>query len=156
MNDAHWHLVINHFPIIIPVIGSLVLIGGFVLKSDVIKRTAYVLFALGAILAYPSKYTGEGAEEIAEKINGVTKKMIHNHEEIAETFAKLSYLLGGLSLLALWTNWKQKSFANIVGIIVLVSAMFALYYAKQTGTSGGEIRHTEIRADYKAVGRSTG
>lgn len=43
-------------------------------------------------------YTGEGAEEIAEKLPGVTDQLIHKHEEQAETFAILNYILGLVAL----------------------------------------------------------
>lgn len=34
MNDAHWHLLLNHLPIIFPVIGFLIMLGGFIFKSE--------------------------------------------------------------------------------------------------------------------------
>ncbi|MEO6149344.1 MAG: hypothetical protein ABIP28_04245 [Mucilaginibacter sp.] len=37
--------------------------------------------------------TGEGAEEVVEHLQGVNKKLIHEHEEQAETFAILSHIL---------------------------------------------------------------
>lgn len=151
MNDAHLHLVINHFPIIVPIIGMLILLVGFFTKSDVVKRTAFGVFILGAILTFPAMYTGEGAEEIAEKLPGVTDQLIHQHEENAETFAIVSYILGLISLLGFWANYKQKSFANWVAISIIVLGTVGLYLGKVTGTSGGEIRHTEIRASYDAT-----
>ena len=67
MNEAHLHLTFNHLPIIIPIIGLLIMIGGILLKSEVIKRTAYAVFILGALATIPAFASGEGAEEIAEK-----------------------------------------------------------------------------------------
>ncbi len=154
MNGAHWHLALNHLPIIIPFVGICILIGGFIFKSDIVKRTAFAVFILGALTALPAFLTGEGAEEIAENLSGVTKSIIHDHEELAETFAILSYLLGGLSIVGLWSNLKQKSFANIMAALVIIASLAVLYFGKQTGTSGGEIRHTEIRADFNATQNS--
>ncbi len=151
MNDAHLHLIINHFPIIVPIIGMVILLVGFFTKSDVVKRTAFGVFILGAILTFPAMYTGEGAEEIAEKLPGVTDQLIHQHEENAETFAIVSYILGLISLLGFWANYKQKYFANWVAISIIVLGTVGLYLGKVTGTSGGEIRHTEIRASYDAT-----
>jgi hypothetical protein len=91
--------------------------------------------------------TGEGAEEIVEKINGVSESYIKTHEEIAETFALLSYILGGISLLGLWASFKQKTFSSIIAVATLVFAFVVLFFGKQTGTTGGEIRHTEIRSE---------
>ncbi|MCB9261328.1 MAG: hypothetical protein H6607_02975 [Flavobacteriales bacterium] len=145
MNGAHWHLVVNHLPIIFPMVGVIVMITGFVSKSEAVKRTAFMIFILGAFAAIAAMTTGEGAEEVVEEINGVSKHFIETHEETAETFAFLSYILGGISLLGLWASIKQKSFSSIVSIATLVFAFIALFFAKQTGTTGGEIRHTEIR-----------
>ena len=145
MNNAHLHLVFNHLPIIIPMIGLLLMVGGLIFKSEVIKRAAYLIFILGALFTFPAMATGEGAEEIVENIQGVDEKFIKIHEEAAETFALLSYILGGISLLGIWANIKQKSFASVITYIMILFALIVLFFAKQTGTTGGEIRHTEIR-----------
>src|SRR5690554_4328354 len=146
MNGAHWHLVVNHLPIIFPIVGVIVMITGLISKSEAVKRTAFMIFILVALATIATMTTGEGAEEIVEKINGVTKNYIESHEETAETFALLSYILGSISLLGLWASFKQKTFSNIIAIVTLVFAFVVLFFGKQTGTTGGEIRHTEIRS----------
>lgn len=145
MNDAHFHLVVNHLPIIFPLIGTIVLATGLIFKSEAIKRTSYMIFVLGAIAAVFAMNSGEGAEEVIENMGGNTKKFIHIHEEAAETLAIFSYVVASFSLLGFWASYKQKSFSNIISIAILVLAFVLLFYAKQTGTTGGEIRHTEIR-----------
>ena len=147
MNEAHWHLVVNHLPIIFPMVGVIVMITGLISKSEAVKRTAFMIFILGALAAIAAMNTGESAAEVAKKINGVTENFIENHEETAETFAMLSYILGGIALLALWASFKQKSFAAIIAITTLIFSFVVLFFAKQTGTTGGEIRHTEIRSN---------
>lgn len=146
MNGAHWHLVVNHLPIIFPIVGVIVMITGLISKSEAVKRTAFMIFILGALASIAAMTTGEGAEEIVEKINVVTENYIESHEETAETFALLSYILGSISLLGLWASFKQKTFSNIIAIVTLVFAFVVLFFGKQTGTTGGEIRHTEIRS----------
>lgn len=84
MNGAHFHLIVNHLPIIFPVVGIVVLITGLISKSDAIKRTAYMIFVLGAISAIISMASGEEAEEVVEKINDVSNSYIKVHEETAE------------------------------------------------------------------------
>lgn len=146
MNGAHWHLVVNHLPIIFPVVGVIVMVTGLISKSEAIKRTAFMIFILGALAAITAMSTGEEAEEVIEKISGVTENYIKTHEETAETLAILSYILGGISLLGLRTSFKQKKFSSFISIGTLVFAFVLLFFAKQTGTTGGEIRHTEIRS----------
>ncbi len=151
MNGAHLHLVVNHLPIITPIIGVLILVIGLILKSEIVKRIAYGLFVLTSITTFISMSTGEGAEEIAEGIAGVTHNVIHEHEEQAEVFALLAHVLGALSLFAFWLCWKRKAIAKMASYTVLFIAVLVIYQGRKVGTTGGEIRHTEIRADYKAT-----
>ena len=145
MNGAHWHLVVNHIPIIFPIVGVMVIITGLISKSEAVKRTAFMIFIFGSLTSIVAMSTGEGAVDVVEHLNGVSKNFIKTHIETAETFALLSYILGAVSILGLWASFKQKVFANIVSITTLVFALVVLFFAKQTGTAGGEIRHPEIR-----------
>jgi uncharacterized membrane protein len=147
MNGAHWHLVLNHLPIIIPVIALIIMLGGIILKSNILKRTAYFFFMVSAMTAIATFSTGEEAEEVVEKIQGIDENLIKIHEETSEIFAILLYVLGGISMLGLWANWKEKSFSNVIMFVTLAMSLIVLFYAQQTGTTGGEIRHTEIRVE---------
>jgi len=155
MNEAHYHLLFNHLPIIIPIIGFLVMMGGILIRSEIVKRTAYLIFIFGALCTVPAFFTGEGAEEVVEDMPGIGKAIIHAHEEMAETFAFLSYALGALSVLGLWSNWKKKSFSMIVMFVTFGFSMAVLFLAKETGTTGSEIRHTEIRNVESSVNQDT-
>ncbi len=145
MQPAHYHLLFNHLPIIIPAVGLAALILGFVTRSEVVKRTAYFVFILGALGTLPAFFTGEDAEHAVKNMAGISRHMIHEHEEKADTFAILSYILGVLALITLWSSWKQKSFSKLLSYILIACSLVVLFFAQQTGTSGGEIRHTEIR-----------
>ncbi len=147
MNDVHFHLVVNHLPIIFPLVGAIVLITGLIFRSEAIKRTGYFVFILGSISTVLAMSSGEGAEEVVEEIKDVSGHFIHEHEEKAELFALFSYGLGLISLLSLWFSWKQKRLSKPTSLIVLAFSFVVLFFAKQTGTSGGEIRHAEIRVN---------
>jgi len=146
MNQAHFHLMVNHLPIILPIAGVVVLVGGMFVRSEIVKRMAYLLFTIGAVAAFSAMSSGEGAEEVAENLAGVTENYIHEHEEKAEVFALVSYILGALSIVGLWASWKGKSFAKLLSFAILALSLVVLFLGKQTGTTGGEIRHTEIRS----------
>ena len=151
MNDAHLHMVVNHFPIIGTIFGLGILIAGIFMKNTVIKNVAYILFVVAAIFAAVSMTTGEGAEEIAENLPSVTDQIIHEHEEMAEKLALVLYALGVISLLGLYLNFKNNTKAAAVSYIALVVAVIGVFLGKQTGTTGGEVRHTEIRATATAT-----
>ena len=157
MNDAHLHMVVNHFPIIGTILGLGILITGIILKNNSVKNTAYVLFIVAAIFAAFSMGTGEGAEEAVENMPTVGKQIIHEHEEMAEKLAIILYLLGVISIGGIYLNFKNNSKAKLVSYAALVVAIVGVFIAKEVGTTGGEVRHTEIRSDSaQAAGSATG
>jgi uncharacterized membrane protein len=145
MNDAHLHMVVNHFPIIGTIFGIGILITGLLLKNNSVINTAYYLFIIAAIFGILSMSTGEGAEEIVEDFPEIGKTIIHEHEEFAEKLAIILDFMGGLSLLALFLNFKKNSKVKIVSLIILGLGIVSLFLIQKVGTSGGAIRHTEIR-----------
>lgn len=147
MNNAHLHLVVNHFPIIGIILGFGVLLAGMFLKNNSVKNTAYCLFIVGAIFAAISMATGEGAEEMVEDMPTIGHKIIHEHEEMAEKLAIVLYLLGLVSIAGLYTTIKRHAQAKLVSFLALTIAAVGIFLGKETGTTGGEVRHTEIRAD---------
>lgn len=147
MNDAHLHLVVNHFPIIGLILGLGILITGMILKNISVINTAYVLFVVAAIFAAFSMGTGEGAEEMVEDMPSIGKEIIHEHEEMAEKLAIALYVLGIISLAGFYLNIKQRTNAKLVSYLAVTIGIVAVFLGQQTGTTGGEIRHTEIRAN---------
>ncbi len=147
MNSAHWHLAVNHFPIVGTIFGLGVLLAGIYFKNKAVKNTSYVMFIIAAVLAGVSMATGEGAEEIVEELN-ISHSIIHKHEELAEKFALTLYILGVLSIVALILNLKNNAKEKFILYLIIIVSIIALILAKETGTSGGEIRHIEIRDNY--------
>lgn len=144
MNQAHLHMVFNHFPIIGLFFGIGILAYGIFKKQTVLVNTAYVIFIFCMIMAKATMMTGEGAEEIVEEL-GISHKIIHEHEELAEKFMKVLYVLGLLSIVGLITNLKNHAKAALISYVVFVFAIGSAVLSKYVGTSGGEIRHTEVR-----------
>jgi len=147
MNDAHLHMVVNHFPIIGTIFGFGILIVGLVLKNKTVINTSYLLFIIAAIFGAISMGTGEGAEEIVENMPNIGGQIIHEHEELAEKLAIVLYVLAVFSLLGLYLNIKNSTKAKLLSFIIVGIAIVAIVLVQKVGTSGGEIRHTEIRAN---------
>ena len=145
MNAAHIHLMIYHFPIILPLIAIMTRIIAHVIKSDSMRRYALGILIVGAITSFIAMQSGERAEEIVEDLPGISETYIHNHEESAEIFSVITYIAGGIACIALWADIKRKSYAQVIVEIAIVLSAVSLFYAQKTGTSGGEIRHEEIR-----------
>ena len=145
MNNAHLHMVVNHFPIIGTIFGIGILITGIFLKNNSIKNTAYILFIVAAIFGAFSMGTGEGAEEMVEDFPNIGKAIIHEHEELAEKFALVLYVTGVFALISLIASVKKFRLSKIFSFITLALALISGIMSINVGTSGGEIRHTEIR-----------
>lgn len=145
MNDAHLHLVVNHFPIVGVLVGFLVLITGYVIKNRQVRNTALGIFVFSALTSIAAFYSGEGAEEVVENITGISETLMHDHEEYAELFFTTILILGGVSLITLFMEYKKSPFAKYGLAMVLVLSITSIIISKYVGTSGGEIRHSEIR-----------
>ncbi|MCF8238660.1 MAG: hypothetical protein K9I85_10920 [Saprospiraceae bacterium] len=153
MNQAHLHLVLNHLPILGVMFGVLVLLAGWLLKQEAVKRTGLGLFIFSALAAIPAFLTGEGAEELVEGLPGVGENLIERHEDLANYFLWTVIGLGILATATLYASLRAWKAASAMFMITLVVALGTMVLAQQVGTSGGEIRHTEIRGD--AAGQGT-
>jgi len=145
MNQAHYHLLLNHLPIIGTLIGILTLAAGFLLKSSHVKRTALVIFVFAAVSAIPAFLTGEGAEEVVEEMPGVTESVIEQHEDLAAIFIWLTSALGIVALLTLISDLRAMGLSKILYGLTASLCIATMVLAQQVGTTGGKVRHTEIR-----------
>ncbi len=152
MNQAHLHLLLNHLPILGTLFGLLTLGAGFFLKNNAVKRTALGIFVFSAIAAIPAYLTGEGAEEIVESLPGGSENLMERHEDLANIFLWVVGALGLISLAAFYADFKGKKMAPALYALTLFAAIGTMVFAQQVGSSGGEIRHTEIRSDAAAAG----
>lgn len=147
MNAVHFHLILNHFPIVLSIIGFLVLSMGLILRNTSVKGVALSILILGGFFSFLTSRSGGEAEELVENISEFDKNVIHEHEEKAEPFTALFMGLGLVSIVGLWSIVKQKKYAKYISILVLAICIPVIVLGFLVGTSGGEIRHSEIRKD---------
>ena len=145
MDATHLHLILTHFPIVGTIIGIGILAYGQYSKNDDIIKVALVTFVLMAILTIPVFLTGEEAEETVEHIAGVSEQLIENHEELAEIAIWLMGLLGILSVINFFAIIKKLSFTKTISLITLIVSFATFGIFAKVGSTGGEIRHSEIR-----------
>lgn len=152
MNDGHFHLLINHFPIIGLLFGTVVLLFGLLFKSSGARMAAYFLILVSAFLAIPSFSSGEGAEEVVEHMSGMSEQthhLIHEHEEQAEGFMPFAWSLILLSIASMLIEWKKRAWSMYAAILTLLVAGAASYFGHEVGESGGMIAHPEVRSGFK-------
>jgi uncharacterized membrane protein len=148
MNAPQLHLLLNHFPVLIPVIGIFLLLIGILFKLDWLKETAAWFFVLAALFAIPVFLSGEPAEELIEKLPGVSKSLIHEHEEMAEAALIVIEVLGLASLVVAAGVRLKKTFASRswAWAVLLVLSFVTAGLMGWTAHLGGVIRHEEIRS----------
>lgn len=142
---AYLHLILNHFPIVGLVIGVIILGVGLGFKSGLSKRIGLYVLIGSLLFSFPVFNSGEGAEEIVEHIPGVSIELIHEHEEIAELFMIFVWITVPISLFTLYLDFKKIRYADYFYKFVLILSLIAFFIVKKVATTGGEIRHLEIR-----------
>jgi hypothetical protein len=146
MTLVHFHLLLNHLPIVgIPLVAALLGYGMIRRQRDV-QRAALAGFVLLALLTVPAYMTGEPAEEAIEHVPGVATALISRHETLATIAVVLTAALGVLASLGLFVSRRGRPVPRAVlagGVLVAALTIGALI---PTGYVGGQIRHEEIRA----------
>ena len=134
MDATHLHLMLTHFPIVGTIVGVGILAYGHFSNNNSIKKVALVTFFLMSILTIPVFLT-------------VSEKIIEEHEELAEKAIWLMGLLGIISVLNIFLIIKKSSFAKSASLIALIISVATVGLFVQVGNLGGQIRHSEIRAN---------
>lgn len=143
MNSAHWHLILNHIPVLGTFFAAGLLVAGIFGHSRQIKRSGLVFLLLSTVAVIPTVLTGEGAEEIVEE-RGVSHEMIHEHEEQAEVAQWFMLALGLVALGALVADYRRLPVTNVLIFACLLGAVAIGIVMINVATSGGQISHPEI------------
>ncbi|MDQ2768525.1 MAG: hypothetical protein M3Y30_15390 [Gemmatimonadota bacterium] len=147
---THLHLLLNHVPIIVTVLGLLLVAVATWRKSDALARVALAFFVGGALSALPTYLTGDSAEHTVLHMPGVTRAVIEAHSNAALISA---IFVGALGVFALWSLWRFRSNALLPAWVVrvaLAASIIGSGLMSWTGLLGGEVRHTEVRPGFVA------
>lgn len=145
MNEAHIHLLLNHFPILGGLFGLVVLGAGMVRRQPLVQRIGLITLLVAAVLALPVQLTGEGAEELVEDRPGVSHALIHAHEEAAELAFWALELTGALALGTLLLLARPQPRTTLLLRLTLAGAVVSFGLLARAGLLGGQIMHPEIR-----------
>ena len=144
MTGAHFHLLVNHMPILGAFMAVALLLASMRWGQDVLQRTALaLLFAVG-VSAAAAKFTGDPAEDGVLGMPGVTRTAIHEHEEMADKAFIAAAALGLFAAIALG-RWKNSPLPRGVRVGALAGSVIVTVLMAYTGLLGGQIRHTEVR-----------
>jgi len=153
MNAAHLHLLLNHLPVMGTVIGVMLLALARARRSDELFRASLALFALLAVAAVAVYLTGDGAEDLVERLPGASKSLIEAHEEAA-LIATIALGIYGIAACVTLFVGRFRALPRWTATAALVVSLIPLGLMAWTANRGGQIRHTEIRPGTPAATRS--
>ncbi len=142
MNAAYLHLALNHFPPILNLAALVILASALVSRSRGVLRTSLALMLAASLFAIPVYLSGEGAEELVEKLDGVNEVAIEPHEEAAEWAFVMLCIEGAVALAAL-VMLRQREIPRAAVIFIVVFALATAAATLRTAYLGGKIHHPE-------------
>ena len=101
MDGQALHLAVNHFPIILALVGAAAALLAFVTRKRGVLLYALATLTLAGLASYPTVLTGDEAEEVLEKRWFIDKAQIKDHEESAD-ISNILLLITGVVSAACW------------------------------------------------------
>jgi uncharacterized membrane protein len=146
MSAAQLHLALTHFPIAGEFFVVLFLLLALIFKKREFLFSGMIIAIFSAIFIIPLDLSGEGAEEIVEHKVGVSKSLIHDHEEAAEKSVVIVVTTGVIASAWFFALRIRKNWTNKIEKIVFVFSFISLFFIGYTAHLGGMIRHDELRS----------
>lgn len=145
IDSAQVHLALNHFPIAGIFFTLFLIAGGLLFKKRELIFSGMLIAVISGIAIIPMDLSGEGVEEIVEHKAGVTRELIHEHEEMAEK-ALIAFFLTTLMAISWFVSSKKMAkFSGKIEVATLLLSIISAIVIAQTAHLGGMIRHEEIR-----------
>ena len=160
-----FHILINHFPVILTLVGAVAVLLALVIRTRTVWLYATATLALAGLSAIPTFLTGDPAEDQLEDSWYVTRRAIETHSDAADFALWGLIIMGVIAAYAWWRAWRltvvvveatQTERGNIVAdpmvrtnaglpvwlrALVLVSALNGSALVIRTASLGGDILH---------------
>lgn len=147
MTAAHFHLALNHIPLLGILFGALLLAYGLWRGSSDVQQASLGLLAVAGLSIIAVYLTGEPAEEIVEGLAGVSHDAIEAHEALG-TYALVAGLLTGFASIITLVRGTIRGRLNRGSVVLtLVVALAATGLIGYTANLGGKISHPELRTE---------
>ncbi|MBK7935511.1 MAG: hypothetical protein KA956_13980, partial [Pyrinomonadaceae bacterium] len=138
--------MLNHLPLFAGLFGTLILAWGLLRKFENIQFVGLILIILNALASVPVYLTGEPAEDVVEKLPGVSEQLIEAHESAA-MFALIIGIIAGVAAIVAFASarFASKSFNTVAVYAALIAGLVSAVSMGYTANLGGQVRHSEIR-----------
>lgn len=147
-NAAHWHLILNHVPLIGTLAGVCLYLAYLYLDSEDLKVVLPWWFLVTALVAIPVYMTGEPAADLVEDFRGVSDDAIDLHEDVANFAFFFQGMTGLTAAGVLMYRWSKGVWATWMIHIIAILALVTTSLMGYTASLGGKISHPETRPDF--------
>lgn len=142
MNWPYLHATINHFPIILSVVGTFVLVLALFTKRRGVWLYALATLTMAGLSAYPADLTGDEASHAVRDSWWVVRSAVRAHDQAA-SFALAALLIVGLASAYAWWRMLRRETAGLpprwLQWTVTLLAVWSLSVVSRTAYLGGKI-----------------
>ena len=146
LTAARIHLVLCHVPVMAAFFGSALLALGLWRVSQDLQKSALGMFLLAGVVAVPLYLTGEPAAAVVRPLPEYSDSTLVQHQT-AGAVALAGCIVLAIAALAGLLLLRGKALAPRFAVPLLVGALLVCGLTVWTSTLGGEIRHSEVRAE---------
>jgi uncharacterized membrane protein len=141
----HWHLVLNHLPLVGTLVAVCLLAGAWAAGSRDVTRASLLLFVVLALVAIPTFTTGAAARWALQDAPDISARAVSAHQDAALVALAALLVTGWLAWFALWRDRRRLTIDAWSRPAVLGLGTMALALMLWTARLGGDIHHGEIR-----------
>jgi uncharacterized membrane protein len=142
MNWPYLHTLVNHFPIILNVVGLAVLLLALITNKRGVWLYAVATLTLAGLSAYPAFFTGDLASDALRGTWYIVRSAVHEHDQAAGYALTTLLITGVVSAYAWWYMLKRDATGippKWLRIVLFVVAAFTMSVVTRTAYLGGKI-----------------
>ena len=144
MNWPYLHILINHFPIILTVVGTAALILALIVRQRIVWLYAVATLTLAGLSIYPVFFTGDQASDAVQKTWYIVRSMVEEHDAAANFALVSTLILGAVSAYTWWRMVRREPTGLPpvwLRILLTVLAFWGMSVLARTAYLGGKIVH---------------
>jgi hypothetical protein len=148
VNWPYIHTLVNHFPIVLSVVGTAVLVLALIVRRRGVWLYALATLTLAGVSVYPTFFTGDQAADAVHGTWYIVQSMVREHDDAAG-FALWSMLIVGAVSAYTWWRMLRREPLGLPPVwlrtVVTVIAVWGLSVVVRTAYLGGQIVHDSPR-----------
>lgn len=143
-NWPYVHTLINHFPIVLSVIATAVIVVALITGRRAIWLYGLATLVLAGLSVYPAYFTGDQASDTMRHVWYVVPAMISAHSDAADYALWAILLAGVVAAYAWWRMTRRGAPPELPGtlrVLVVITALLGLGTVTYAAYLGGKIVH---------------